>query len=74
MGPSARVRSFIFVGCGQIVKDLPGEINGTSNGGSCFRGDRRFPQHHPCGCSSFKRGGISVAMERGEMVSLDQDA
>lgn len=28
---------------GQIGRDLPGEINGTANHGSCCRGDRRSP-------------------------------
>lgn len=39
---------------GQIGRDLPGEINGTANHGSCCRGDRRSPGAVPRGCSSFK--------------------
>lgn len=39
---------------GQIGCDLPGEINGTANHGSCCLCDRRSPGAVPCGCSSFK--------------------
>lgn len=53
---------------GQIGPDLPGEINGTANHGSCCRGDRRSPGAVPRGCSSFKSCIISVVTvtERGK--------
>lgn len=61
---------------GQIGPDLPGEINGTANHGSCCRGDRRSPGAVPRGCSSFKSCIISAVTvtEREEIASLDQDA
>lgn len=61
---------------GQIGRDLPGEINGTANHGSCCRGDRRSPGAVPRGCSSFKSCIILAVTvtERGEIASLDQDA
>lgn len=53
---------------GQIGPDLPGEINGTANHGSCCRGDRRSPGAVPRGCSSFKSCIILVVTvtERGK--------